>query len=167
MGGLEDRMPGLVVDVAAGSDPDSTDLGCEGIGDVVAVQVHRGDDVVFGGSEQDLLKKGVGNGVLDQQLVSGVPARVLPGDGTIRELLLNHLVTPLAKRPFGELHDVALVDERHRLRACWRGRIDRSSDRGAWTRYSKTGLMPRPESGRISQPNSVSRNSSNACGPPR
>ena len=43
--GLEDRVAGLVVDVAAGRDADAADLRRQRVGQVVAVQVQRGDDV--------------------------------------------------------------------------------------------------------------------------
>ena len=45
VGGLEDGVSGHVVDVAARSDPDATDLRRQGVGHVVAVEVERGDAV--------------------------------------------------------------------------------------------------------------------------
>jgi hypothetical protein len=48
VGGLEDRMAGDVVDVAARGDADAADLRREGVGEVVAVEVQRGDDVEVG-----------------------------------------------------------------------------------------------------------------------
>ena len=45
VGGFEDGVAGDVVDVAAGRDADAADLRGERIGEVVAVEVQRGDDV--------------------------------------------------------------------------------------------------------------------------
>ena len=45
MGGLENAVAGLVVDVGARGDADPADLGGEGVGQVVAVEVRGGDDV--------------------------------------------------------------------------------------------------------------------------
>jgi hypothetical protein len=70
MGRLEHGMSGLVVDVAAGCDPDASHLGCQGVRDVVTVQVHRGDHVVLGRAEEDLLQEGVGDRVLHKQFVT-------------------------------------------------------------------------------------------------
>ena len=55
-------------DVGAGGDPDAADLGGQRVGDVVAVEVQRGDDVVILGTQQDLLQEVVGNDVLDDDL---------------------------------------------------------------------------------------------------
>jgi hypothetical protein len=65
VGGLEDGVAGVVVDVGAGGDADAADAGGEGVGDVVAVEVHGGDDGVLGGAGEDLLEEGVGDDVLD------------------------------------------------------------------------------------------------------
>ena len=65
MGGLEDRVPRLVVDVAAQGDPDPADLGGEGVRYVVPVQVYRGDDVELPGARERLLEEDVGDDVLD------------------------------------------------------------------------------------------------------
>src|SRR5580765_1590715 len=53
--GFEDGVAGDVVDVTAGSDPDTPDLGREGVGEIIAVQVERGDDVELIGPRQYLL----------------------------------------------------------------------------------------------------------------
>jgi hypothetical protein len=49
MGRLKDGVPGDVVDVAARSNADATDLRRQGVGNIVAVQVGSGDDVVVAG----------------------------------------------------------------------------------------------------------------------
>src|SRR6202022_98776 len=55
VGRFEDAVPGHVVDVAAGGDADPADLGREGVRDVVAVEVGRGDHVEVVGSGGVLL----------------------------------------------------------------------------------------------------------------
>ena len=62
MGGLEDRVAGDVVDVAARSDADATDLGCQRVAQVVTVQVQRGDHVEVGRTREHLLQGEVGAG---------------------------------------------------------------------------------------------------------
>src|SRR5687768_450265 len=113
---FEDGVTGHVVDVAAGRDADAADLRGERIRQVVAVQVWRGDDVEFVGPRQDLLQRDVGDGVLDHDAGAGFTLRnPAPGpavDFLGAEELLRDLVSPITKRPFGELHDVPLVDER-------------------------------------------------------
>ena len=69
MGGFEDGVAGDVVDVAAGGDADAADAGGEGVGEVVAVEVDRGDDVEVGRAGEDLLEEGVGDDVLDDDVV--------------------------------------------------------------------------------------------------
>ena len=64
---LEDGVPGDVVDVAARRDADAADLRGERVGEVVAVQVRRGDDVELVGPRQHLLQRDVGDRVLDQR----------------------------------------------------------------------------------------------------
>ena len=117
MGGLEDAVAGDVVDVGAGGDADAADLRRQRVGQVVAVEVHRGDHVELGGTGEHLLQGDVGDGVLDEDLVAGVAAAVVPADGDVGELLPHELVAPVAERALGELHDVALVHERDALAA--------------------------------------------------
>ena len=143
MGGLEHRVAGVVVDVAAGRDADAADLGGQCVGEVVAVQVGGGDHVELGGAGEHLLERDVGDGVLAQDapggqglvllLVRGVLPLVrhralplAPGVGLGAELPLRHLVPPVAERAFGELHNVALVHEGHALAAV----VDRVADGG-------------------------------------
>src|SRR6185503_184518 len=65
VGGLEDGVTGDVVDVTAGRDADATDLGRQGVAQVVAVQVEGGDDVELLRAGEDLLERDVGDRVLD------------------------------------------------------------------------------------------------------
>ena len=74
--------PRLVVDVGSGRDADATDLRRQRVADVVAVEVHGGDDLVLGRPGQDLLQEGVGNDVLDDDalgsLCQGPPSHGTP-----------------------------------------------------------------------------------------
>ena len=112
MRGLEDAVAGDVVDVAAGRDADAADLRGERVGQVVAVEVHRGDHVELVGTGEHLLQRDVGDRVLHEDLVAGIAAAVVPTDGDVGELVADELVAPAAERALGELHDVALVHER-------------------------------------------------------
>ena len=69
--GFEDGVAGDVIDVAAGRDADAADLGGQRVGEIIAVQVHRGDDVELVGPGQHLLQGDVGDGVLDEDLALG------------------------------------------------------------------------------------------------
>src|SRR5581483_10021977 len=62
VGGLEDAVPGDVVDVAAGGDADAANLGGQRVGQVVAIEVGGGDDVELGRAGQHLLQRDVGDG---------------------------------------------------------------------------------------------------------
>jgi hypothetical protein len=58
--------------VGAGRDADAADLRGQRVGDVVAVEVQRGDHVVLGRTQQDLLQEGVGDAVLDDDVLAGL-----------------------------------------------------------------------------------------------
>src|SRR5204863_1518535 len=120
---LEHGVPGDVVDVPARGDADAADLCGQRVAQVVAVQVGRGDDVELLRTGEDLLKRDVGDGVLHHdaigQLAPG-PAVDLLG----AEEVLGDLVPPVAEGAFGELHDVALVNESHALALL----LDRGAD---------------------------------------
>ena len=109
-------MTGDVVDVAAGGDANSANLRRECVGQIIAVQIRRGNHVEFVGPRQHLLECDVRNGVLDNnpraRLPVWNPAPWTAVDFNGPEELLGDLVSPVAKRAFGELHDVALVDQR-------------------------------------------------------
>ena len=116
---LEDGVAGDVVDVAARRDADAADLRGERVGQVVAVQVRRGDDVELVRPRQHLLQRDVGDGVLDDdagaRLAVGNPAPGPAVDLDRAEELLRDLVAPVAEGALGELHDVALVHQRDAL----------------------------------------------------
>ena len=112
---LEDPVAADVVDVGPGRDADPTDLGGQGVGDVVAVEVRGGDDVEVRRTGQHLLQRDVGDGVLDEELVPRLAVAVVPADGDVGELLAHEVVAPLAEGALGELLDVPLVHHRHGL----------------------------------------------------
>src|SRR5690606_27599166 len=154
MGRLEHGVAGLVVDVRPGGDADAADLRREGVGQVVAVEVQGGDDVELRGTGEHLLQHDVRDGVLDDDLPGRhgfllrrvrrlfafflLDAVILgPGEGDVAELLLGQFVPPVFERAFGELHDVALVHQRHRLALVPDGVLDGRPDEalGAFLRY--------------------------------
>src|SRR3989454_12519734 len=114
VGGLEEGVPALVVDVGAGGDADAAHLRGEGVGDEIARQVAARNDVELVRARQDLLQEGVGDGVLDEGLARGrlAPA-VVPADELVGELALGQGVAPLHEQTFRVLLDVALVHEGH------------------------------------------------------
>ena len=112
MGGLEDGIAALVVDVCARSDANSAHLCGEHIGDVVAVEVEGGDNRVVLRLEQGVLQEGVADQVIDHELA---------GCDFLAELPLCELITPLLEAAFGELHNIALMHEGHGLPAVVEG----------------------------------------------
>src|SRR5690606_11701169 len=127
VGGLEHRH--LVADVGAGGDADAADLSGQGIGQVVAVQVEGGQHIEFLGPQQRVLEHDVGDAVLDDHLARGLLALVaLPqfvfGDGGVGEFLPGQLVAPVPEGAFGELHDVALVDQGYAAASPLEGVVD-------------------------------------------
>ena len=65
--GFKDRV--AIADVGAGSDAETADLRCCCVGDVVAVEVGGGEDAVVLGANDDLLEDGVGDAVIDENLL--------------------------------------------------------------------------------------------------
>src|SRR5690606_18649368 len=111
---LEDGVPGVVVNVATRRDADATDAGGQGVANVIAIEVHRGDNVVLGRAEQNLLQEGVGDHILDGDRLTrlrleGAPWPAVELSGA--KVVLGTLVAPIAEGPLGELHDVPLVDQ--------------------------------------------------------
>src|ERR1039458_8518448 len=116
MGRFEDRVAGDVVDVGAGSDSESADLRRERIGEKVAVQVHRGDDVEFIGARQHLLEGDIRDRILDQHLAGRrLAVAIVPSHGLAFVFAFYEFVAPIAERALRVLHDVALVDKGHAL----------------------------------------------------
>ena len=74
VGGLKDGVARGVVDVAARRDANAADASGQRVADVIAVEVHGGDDRVLGRAREDLLQKGIGDRVLD---VISVPSTTM------------------------------------------------------------------------------------------
>ena len=126
MGGLEDGVACVVVDVAAGRDADAADARRKRVGNVIAVEVKRGDDLVLGRAQQNLLQECVGDHVFDDDLVA-VLFNDLPRAAVevCRAVFLSgQRVAPVAERALGELHDVALVHERDAVALVGDGVLD-------------------------------------------
>ena len=85
------------------------------VGQVVAVQVRRGDHAVLVGPQLDLLEHAVGDAVLEDHLALGVGplAHLVLADDLAAELVAGQLVAPVLEGALRELHDVALVHQRH------------------------------------------------------
>ena len=98
---LEDGVAGDVVDVAAGRDADAADLRRERVGQVVAVQVQRRDDVELVGPRQHLLERDVGDRVLDDEAGARLPVGNLAPRAAVdldgAEEVLRDLVAPVAE----------------------------------------------------------------------
>src|SRR6266436_706097 len=114
VGRLEERVPGVVVDVGAGRDADASHLRGQSVGQEIAREVAARNHVELVGTSQDLLQEGVGDGVLDEDLPRGrLPATIVPGHELVGELALGQGIAPLHEHPFRVLLDIALVDEGH------------------------------------------------------
>ena len=75
-----------VADVGARRDAQSAHLRRRRVRDVVAIQVGRGQDAVVRGADDDLLEDGVGDAVVDQDLVLPRAVAVRLADGVERRL---------------------------------------------------------------------------------
>src|SRR5271166_5912447 len=105
---FEDRVTCKVVNVGSRSDSDAADLRRERVGDVVTVQIHRGDDVEFVWASQHLLQGDIGDRVLDQQLTGRrLAVAIVPAYRLALVFAADEFVTPIAERALRELHDVA------------------------------------------------------------
>src|SRR5690606_32020664 len=104
--------------VGTRSDTDTADLGSQGVGNVVAVQVQRGDHVVLGRAQQNLLQERVGDRILDDDLATGLGILELAPRAAVDQLgaefFAGQFVAPVTEATFRELHDVALVHQRDR-----------------------------------------------------
>src|SRR5213593_4335054 len=107
-------LPGLILSRFA-------DLGRSCIRQVITIEIGRRNHRILGRTEQQLLKHRVRDSVAHHDCVSarsGPSLRQLRLRCRIlRKFLASNFVSPVAKRSLGELHDVALMDERHRLLA--------------------------------------------------
>ncbi len=106
----------FVADIRTRCNTDTANLSRQGIGNIVTVQVHTGDNVVFRRTQQDLLQERIGDNVFNHDLFTRV--RVLnfqPRTAVNKltaELVARQLVAPVFKRAFGELHDIAFMYQR-------------------------------------------------------
>ncbi len=120
-----------IADVGSRRDTDTADLRGQGVGDVVAVEVHTGDDVVLRRAQQDLLQEGIGDHIFDHD--GFTVTRVLHRDpraaidGLAAELVTRQLVAPILEGALGELHDIALMHQGHRLTIVGDGILDRGA----------------------------------------
>ena len=132
---LEER--NLVPDVRTRRHPEAADLRRAGVGEVVAVQVGRREDVVIRRPGEDLLKNAVGNPIVDEELA--LPRRPLPHflfrHDLIAEFRLGDLVAPVTKRALRELHDVALVHDREDLPVVGKRVLNRHPDEPFRSRF--------------------------------
>ena len=129
---FEDGVAGFIVDIRAGRDADAADLRGQRVGNVIAVQIHRRNDIVFFGARQNLLQEGVANHVFDNdfsggnRLVLRLICRVAPlfgfhavilrpGEDLFAEFPFGQRVAPGFEAAFREFHDVAFMHERHRF----------------------------------------------------
>ena len=102
-------------DVCARCDTDTANLRRQGVRDVVTVQVHTRDNVVFSRTQQDLLQECVSNYIFNDDFFAVVwvlnfhPRSAV--DQLTAELFTRQLVTPILEGTFGELHDVAFVNQ--------------------------------------------------------
>jgi hypothetical protein len=69
---------------------------------------------------------------LTTSVLRGLAVVLLPefvlGDDRLAVLLVGDLIAPIAERALGELHDVALVDERYRIAVVGQRVVDRLAD---------------------------------------
>src|SRR5690606_20117314 len=96
-------------------DTDAAHFRCQGIGNVVTVQVQGGNDAVIRRTHQYLLQEGVGNDILDDDVAAGFRVLHLHPGAAVEQLgtkaLGRQLVAPVLEGPFGVFHDVALVHQ--------------------------------------------------------
>src|SRR5262249_39081811 len=98
--------------------------------EVVAIEIRRRDHVELVRARQDLLQRDVGDRVLDDdpgtRLAGGNAAPRTAVEFLRAEELFRDAGAPVAERPPGELHDVALVHERDTLAPVLDGVGDRA-----------------------------------------
>ena len=123
MRGFEHGVPRAVVDVGTRGNTDTTHLGGQGIGAVVAVQVQRGHHGVLLRVDENFLQEGIADAILDDDAVGQLaPGAIADGFGT--ELAASQVIAPVAEATFGELHDIALVHQGHIRAVRFNGILD-------------------------------------------
>ena len=85
----KDGVAGEIIDVAARRDADAADLCRQRVGEIVAVEVERGDDVEILRPRQHLLQRDVRDRVLDDDAVRQLAPRAAV-DLHCAEFLLRH-----------------------------------------------------------------------------
>ena len=130
MGRFEHRVTGDVIDISSGRDSDSAHLRGERVAQVIAIEIERGDHVIICRAQQELLKRVVGDGVVDHNARARFAhGNLAPGTAINlfrAEILLCDFISPVAERPLREFHDVALMNQRHALAAVGDGIRDRA-----------------------------------------
>src|SRR3954468_14601608 len=120
-------MPGEIVDDGSGSYADPSHLSRERVGDVVAVQVHGSNDAVLFRPGENLLQERIGDDVLDDDASREPgPWPAVQIGGPV--LLPSHGVPPIAEAALSELHDVALVNQRHAFVLLSKSVVDGGTD---------------------------------------
>src|SRR5260370_5554146 len=117
VGRFENGVTSDVVYVSTGRDADPAHLRRKRVAQIITVQIQRRDDVEIFRSREDLLQGDVRNCVFDDNAGARLLHRDFAPGSAIdffgAEILLRDFITPITERAFGELHDVALVDQRY------------------------------------------------------
>ncbi len=106
--------------LAPGAMPRPPTCAARGIGQIIAVEVRRGEHVVLIRTQQHLLEHRVGDTILDDDLAGRRFAAELvdQSSSSVTNLSPNsffaNFVAPVTERAFGVLHDVPLVHQRDR-----------------------------------------------------
>ena len=129
MRGLENSVPCLVVYISARCYPDAADLSRERVRDIVPIQVERRYHIIFLRLYEDILQECIADIVLylDAAPLSGYHDLAIPLLCPV--FLSRRLIAPCAEAAFGELHDVALMDQGDASPAVFDRIIDRGADK--------------------------------------
>ena len=119
VGGLEDGVAGLEVDVSARGHPHAAHLRGEHVGDVVAVEVGRDDDAV-------LLR--VQDGVLQERIAGDRGEEEAARRQVGAVLALGHVIGPVHEGALGILHNVPVVHEGDAPAVVAQGIVDGGAD---------------------------------------
>src|SRR5438034_4262608 len=92
-----------------GADADAAHLRGEGVGEVVTVQVRRGDDVELARAREDLLERDVGDRVAHEELLLPLAAAVRRPDGERRLNVASHFRLPVGRHQVVARVDLARV----------------------------------------------------------
>lgn len=103
----------FVIDVGVWGDIDIVNLCCQGVRDIVVVQVYIGDNVVFCWMQQDLLQECIGDYVFYYDFFVGVWVfdfyLWIVVDQFVVEFFVSQLVVLVFECVFGEFYDVVFV----------------------------------------------------------